>query len=157
MKNSIQFSAVFFIFSLFLGFNSCKKEDCSPTTKNTETVKKLFGFFAMGDISSFLNGSTTDCIFDVTGNQILNPGKVYFGHSGFMEFLGDLSKKGQPTLLTPIDFYESGNVVTVLGKIEFTEFASGKKCKVNFIQLWKFNSDGKMIYFKEDHDNRVCE
>jgi ketosteroid isomerase-like protein len=158
MKNIIYNFSLYLFCSIVLTCISCSKEDCpSASTKNTEIVKQLFGYFGTGDIASFLNGCTSDCIFDITGNQILNPGKVYTGHTGFMTFLGDLTLKGQPTNIQPIDFYESENVVTVNGKIEFKDFVSGRMCKANFIQIWKFNQDSKLIYFKEDHDNRVCE
>ncbi|MFN0173491.1 MAG: nuclear transport factor 2 family protein [Saprospiraceae bacterium] len=158
MKNILSISALFFLLSLSLATIGCDKEEApTPDTNNTEIVKQLFGYFGTGDIPSFLNGCDENCVFDITGNQILNPGKVYNGHDGFMAFLGDLSDKGQPTLINPIDFYESGDVVTVNGNLAFTDFATGKTCTASFIQIWKFNSAGKMVYFKEDHDNRVCQ
>lgn len=138
-------------------FTSCEKDCTSSNTKNTETVKLMFDYFGKADIPSFLALCTEDCVFDITGNQILNPGKVYIGKNGFMSFLGDLSTKGQPTLINPVDFFESNDVVTVNGNLEFKDLQSGKKCKANFLQIWKFNTEGKMIFFKEDHDHRVCE
>jgi ketosteroid isomerase-like protein len=147
------------ILSLSLTTIGCEKEkDCpAPSTKNTELVKKLFGYFGAGDIPAFLSNCDPNCVYDITGNQILNPGKVYTGNEGFMAFLGDLSGKGQPTAINPVDFYESGDVVTVNGNLTFKDFETGQTCTANFIQIWKFNAAGKMVYFKEDHDNRVCQ
>ncbi len=80
---------------------------------------------------------------------------MYNGTQGFMEFLGDISTKGQPTLVTAKEFYESEEGVTVNGEVQFTDLITNKNCKVNFIQLWKFSGD-KVSFLKEDHDNRVC-
>lgn len=157
MKHLISFSNLILLVSLLSLFTvSCKDQETIPADQNTALVKTLIGYFSKGDINSFLNGCDANCVFDVTGNQILNPGKVYNGTQGFMAFLGDLSAKGQPTVITPEEYYESGDVVTVNGKLEFKDFATGQTCKVNFIQLWKFSGD-KLIAFKEDHDNRVCQ
>lgn len=159
MKNIFSISALFLF--LALATIGCKKEEeCpapTPDTNNTESVKKLFAYFGQGDVTAYLNGHDVNCVFDITGNQILNPGKVYTGHTGFMSFLGDLSAKGQPMIINPVDFYESGDVVTVNGNLTFKNFATNQTCTVNFIQLWKFNAEGKVIYFKEDHDHRECQ
>ena len=155
MKNNLRISVLFC--AVLLATIGCQKEELTPSNINTERVKQLFGYFGAGDVPSYLNGHDTNCVFDITGNQILNPGRIYNGHAGFMEFLGDLSAKGQPTVINPLDFYESGNVVTVQGNLTFNDFATTKTCQVNFIQVWKFNDAGKVIYFKEDHDNRVCQ
>ncbi len=158
MKNILSISALFFLLSLSFATVGCDKDEAqTPDTNNTEIVKQLFVYFGTGDIPSFLNSCDANCVFDVTGNQILNPGKVYTGNDGFMAFLGDLSVKGQPTTINPVEFYEAGDVVTVSGNLSFTDFATSQTCTVNFIQIWKFNTAGKMVYFKEDHDNRVCQ
>lgn len=134
-----------------------KDDDCpAPSTKNTELVKAELNFFLTGDIPSFLAGCDPACTFDLVGNQILDPGKVYTGNDGFMAFLGDLSAKGQPTSFTPLEFFESGDVVTVTAILEFTDFATSQTCSVNVVQIWKFKDD-KVILLKEDHDSRVCE
>jgi ketosteroid isomerase-like protein len=159
MKNTAFFSMIFFSL-LFTAIGCNKDEECpapAPDTNNTETVKQLFGYFGKGDVNAYLNGHDVNCVFDITGNSILNPGKVYNGHAGFMQFLGDLSAKGQPTAINPTDFYESGDVVTATGNLTFKDLATGQTCTANFIQLWKFNAEGKVIYFKEDHDKRVCQ
>lgn len=145
---------LYFLIPLIALFCSCS-DDCPDLSSKTVLVKKQLDFFSKGDIPSFLNGCTTDCIFDLTGNQILNPGRVYLGTQGFMDFLGDLSSKGIPTLVTAKEFLESEAGVTVNGEVQFTDLATNKSCKVNFIQLWKFAGD-KVSFLKEDHDNRVC-
>lgn len=157
MKNLLSIAALAVLFSFIQTACSKDEETPVPEINNTEIVKKLFGYFGQGDVASYLAGHDENCVFDITGNQILNPGKVYNGHAGFMQFLADLSAKGQPTAINPVDFYEAGDVVTVSGTLAFKDFATGQTCTVNFIQLWKFNTEGKVIYFKEDHDNRVCQ
>ncbi len=139
----------------FLLIISCDK-DCVNLTHKTEIVKKQLNNFSTGDIPSFLEGCSTDCIFDLTGNQLLNPGKIYIGTQGFMNFLADLSIKAQPTLISSNEFYESEAGVTVTGEVQFTDLLSAQKCSVMFIQFWKFSGD-KLIYFKEDHDIRICQ
>lgn len=159
MKTIIFFSKIMLCTALFtFAATSCDKDDdCpAPSTKNTELVKAQLGFFLSGDIPSFLAGCDATCTYDLVGNQILDPGKVYNGEAGFMAFLGDLSAKGQPTNFTPLEFFESGDVVTVTAILEFTDFATTQTCSVNVVQIWKFNG-GKVILLKEDHDNRVCE
>ncbi|MFN0216079.1 MAG: nuclear transport factor 2 family protein [Saprospiraceae bacterium] len=158
MKNILSISSLFALLALSIAMVGCDKEESPiPETNNTEIVKQLFAYFGSGDIPSFLNNCDANCVFDITGNQILNPGKVYTGNDGFMAFLGDLSSKGQPTAINPLDYYESGDVVTVNGNLTFTDFATSQTCSANFIQIWKFNTAGKLVYFKEDHDHRVCQ
>ena len=134
-----------------------KKDDCpAPSTKNTELVKAELNYFLTGDIPSFLAGCDTACTYDLVGNQILNPGKVYIGNDGFMAFLGDLSAKGQPTGFEPFEFFESGEEVTVTARLTFNDIVTNQTCSVNLVQIWKFKN-GKVVLLKEDHDNRVCE
>lgn len=157
---SIQNFSIAILCTVLLGstFTACdKEEECpGPSTVNTELTQKLIGYFLSGDITSFLANCDPACEFDVTGNQILNPGKVYTGNEGFMSFLGDLSAKGQPTNFTPKEFFESGDVVTVTSTLQFTDFINSKTCTVNVVQLWRYKN-GKLILLKEDHDNRVCQ
>ncbi len=159
MKTTIFSSKIMLALALFcFAISACNKdEDCSaPSTKNTELVKAELNYFLTGDIPAFLAGCDANCTFDLVGNQILNPGKVYTGNDGFMDFLGDLSAKGQPTNFTPLEFFESGEVVTVTAVLEFNDTVNNQICQVNLVQIWKFK-DGKVILLKEDHDNRVCE
>ena len=119
---------------------------------NAATVAKLYEAFGRGDISYIINHLADDCQWIGTGKGYLPTGGTYTGKNA-AEFFKALGDSVEFTSFTPISISNfNENEVIAFGNMSGISKATGKSSSSDWAMHWKFNEEGKVVYYHDFHD-----
>lgn len=125
-------------------------------TSNTSTVASLYEAFVRGDITFILEHVADDCEWIGTGEGYLPSGGVYTGKDA-LQFFSRLKESEEFTSFTPESIHAIGNnEVVAFGTMTGNSVKTGKPLSSDWAMHWKFNGEGKVIYFHDFHDTAAA-
>jgi uncharacterized protein len=120
------------------------------------TVAKLYEAFGRGDISYIIDHLADDCRWVGSGEGSLLQGGTYIGK----EAVNFFKKLGQEEDITSFNPQSINNInedeVVVFGNMAATLRKTGKKASSDWVMHWKFNEDGKVVYFHDFFDTAAA-
>ena len=124
----------------------------TTSVNNAATVASLYEAFGRGDIAMILDHIDDSCQWVGAGNGTLPQGGTYKGKEA-IAFFQRLGATVEFTAFNPTAIHNIGdNEVVAFGNMSGTSKATGKSSSSDWTMHWKFNDDGKVIYFQDFHD-----
>lgn len=119
---------------------------------NAATVAKLYEAFGRGDISFIMKQVADNCQWVGTGEGYLPSGGTYSGKNAvnFFKALGETVDFTSFNVLSVSNFND--NEVIAFGNMAAKSKATGKPSSSDWAMHWKFNEEGKVIYYHDFHD-----
>ena len=125
-------------------------------TDNATTVAKMYQAFSRGDINYILSNIADNCTWIGAGEGTLPQGGTYIGKdaANFFKRLGENEEFNSfnPTSINNI----SDDEVVAFGDMTATSIATGNKVTCDWVMHWKFNEEGKAIYFHDFFDTAAA-
>jgi uncharacterized protein len=119
---------------------------------NAKTVAKLYEAFGRGDIPYIINHLADDCQWIGTGKGYLPTGDTYIGKNA-VNFFKKLGESAEFTSFNPISISNfNENEVIAFGNMSSISKATGKSSSSDWAMHWKFNDEGKVVYYHDFHD-----
>lgn len=146
MKIMVKFIFLFSVLVLL----TANRPQAQTTAKNPAYVMELYQLFGEGKIPDLLSRLDPNITWDATDNPIV-PGSYFTSSEDVAQFFQGLASKAQITGFQPIEAFESGENVFVVGKQSYITTDDGTSHACNWLMHWKFK-DGKPYYFKEFFD-----
>jgi hypothetical protein len=116
------------------------------------TVANLYDAFGRGDISFILDNLSDDCEWIGAGEGALPQGGTYRGKDA-ARFFQILSQNGDFNSFNPIAIANiNDDEVVAFGDMEVTSKSTGKKMSSDWVMHWRFNDEGKVVYFHDFFD-----
>lgn len=123
---------------------------------NAATVAKLYEAFGRGDIPYILNHLADDCQWIGVGEGYLPTGGTYIGKNA-VNFFKTLNETADFTSFNPLSINNiNDNEVIAFGNMSGRSKATGKSSSSDWAMHWKFNDEGKAVYFHEYHDTAAA-
>ncbi len=121
-------------------------------TDNATTVATLYAAFGRGDIPFILDHLADNCKWIGAGEGSLPQGGTYIGKDA-VHFFEKLSESGDIDVFNPAAIHNIGdNEVVAFGNIAGTSKITGKRMASDWVMHWKFNEEGKAVYFQDFFD-----
>jgi hypothetical protein len=121
-------------------------------TDNATTVATLYEAFGRGDIPFILDHIADNCKWIGAGEGSLPQGGTYIGKNA-AHFFEKLGQSVQIDVFNPVAIHNIGeNEVVVFGNIEGRSKKTGKRSASDWVMHWKFNKEGKAVYFQDFFD-----
>ncbi len=121
-------------------------------TDNATTVAQLYQAFGRGDISFIVKHIDDKCHWIGAGESFLPQGGVYKGKDA-VNFFARLGEAVEFNSFNPLAIHNIGdNEVVAFGNMTGAARNTGKVSASDWVMHWKFNNDGKVIYFQDFHD-----
>ena len=118
-------------------------------TNNATTVAKLYEAFGRGDIPYIIDHIDENCKWIGAGEGLLPQGGTYIGKDA-VNFFKRLGETEDFTAFTPVSIHNiNDNEVVAFGNMAATSKITGKKITSDWVMHWKFNDEGKAIYFQD--------
>lgn len=118
-------------------------------TNNAATVGSLYEAFGRGDIPFILGHVADDCQWIGAGGEYLPQGGTYTGKE-VMNFFVRLGGNVEFTSFNPVSISNiNANEVVAFGNMTGVSKATGKTSASDWVMHWKFNDEGKVIYFQD--------
>ena len=125
-------------------------------TDNATTVAKLYEAFVRGDIPYILSHIADDCTWIGAGEGSLPQGGTYTG-KGAVNFFIRLGESEEFNAFNPTSMNNiNDNEVVAFGNMTATSKISGKKVTSDWAMHWKFNEEGKVVYFHDFFDTAAA-
>jgi ketosteroid isomerase-like protein len=116
---------------------------------NATTVAKMYEAFGRGDIPYILNQVADDCRWIGAGGELLPSGGTYIGKDT-INFFQRLNDSVEFTSFNPVVIHNIGdNEVVAFGNMSGKSRATGKPTSSDWAMHWKFNDQGKAIYYQD--------
>lgn len=115
-------------------------------------VMTLYGAFGKGDIPGLVQMLDPNIKWDSHLNPMISNARIYKGSQDVFNFFGALKESSEITAFNPMNFYESGNTVYILGSFDYTLLKDMKKYHVNWTMSFEFAA-GKPVVFTEYFDS----
>ena len=112
----------------------------SGNGKNTNAVMDIYQLFGKGDIPGLVNSLDPNIVWDSHVNPFVQGARIYSGSQDVYHFFGSLKESTQITEFIPVHFYESGDLVYVLGSFTYIPVKDEKKYHVNWTMTWHFTN-----------------
>jgi ketosteroid isomerase-like protein len=123
---------------------------------NATTVSKLYEAFGRGDIPYILSHVANDCKWTGAGEGSLPQGGTYIGKEA-LNFFIKLNESVEFTAFNPLSVNNiNDNEVIAFGNMSGKSKATGKQSSSDWAMHWKFNDDGKVIYFQDFFDTAAA-
>ena len=123
---------------------------------NATTVTKLYEAFGRGDIPYIIDHLADDCQWIATGEGYLPAAGTYIGKNA-VEFFKTLGSLEEFTSFNPISINNfNENEVIAFGNMSGINKATGKSSSSDWAMHWKFNDEGKVIYYHDYHDTAAA-
>lgn len=121
-------------------------------TDNATTVASLYDAFGHGDIPFIVKHIDDTCKWTGAGEGFLPQGGHYTGKEA-VNFFIRLNESVEFKSFNPIAIHNIGdNEVVSFGNMSGIARATGKISSSDWVMHWKFNDDGKVIYFQDFHN-----
>ncbi len=130
----------------------------STTTSvdNATTVATLYAAFGRGDIAFILNYVDDSCEWIGAGEGSLPQGGKYTGKE-VIAFFQRLGGNVDMTVFNPTAIHNIGNnEVVSFGNMTGISKTTGKTSSSDWTMHWKFNDEGKVVYFHDFHDTAAA-
>lgn len=130
----------------------------STTTmiNHAATVATMYEAFGRGDISSVLSQVADDCKWIGAGEGSLPQGGTYIGKDAVNFFI----RLGENEEFNAFNPYSINNIneneVVAFGDMTTTSKATGKQITCDWVMHWKFNEEGKAVYFHDFYDTAAA-
>jgi uncharacterized protein len=125
-------------------------------TDNATTVTKMYDAFSRGDISYILKYIADDCKWIGAGEGTLPQGGRYVGKDA-ANFFKRLGENEEFTSFNPVSVNAiNDDEVIACGYMEAMSKATRKKVGCDWIMHWRFNEEGKVIYFHDFFDTAAA-
>jgi ketosteroid isomerase-like protein len=113
------------------------------------TVSRAFEAFGRRDVPAVLALMHPQVRVWVVTGAVVREGRPYVGHAGIREYFSDVGRLWQSLELHPIETYESGDAVVVLGEVH--AWGAAGELRQPTVWTWKF-TDGLVIDCRVDSD-----
>lgn len=124
----------------------------STLTDNATTVAQLYEAFGRGDIAFILNHIDDTCQWVGAGEGFLPQGGIYSGKEA-ANFFSRLGAAVEFASFNPIAIHNiNDDEVVAFGNMSGAARNTGKISSSDWVMHWKFNEDGKVVYFHDFHD-----
>ncbi|HMD00418.1 MAG TPA: nuclear transport factor 2 family protein [Ferruginibacter sp.] len=125
-------------------------------TDNAATVAKLYEAFGRGDVQTIIDNVDDSCEWIGGGGAYLRQGGTYQGKDA-ANFFKRLSESTEFTAFNPTAIYNVGdNEVASFGNMSGTSRVTGKSSSSDWAMHFKFNDEGKCIYFQDFHNTAAA-
>ncbi len=123
---------------------------------NAATVTAMYEAFGRGDISYILSQVADDCKWIGTGEGSLPQGGTYIGKDA-INFFTRLGENEEFNSFNPVSINAiNDNEVAAFGNMTATSKTTGKKISSEWAMHWKFNEQGKVVYFHDFFDTAAA-
>jgi uncharacterized protein len=123
---------------------------------NAATVGSLYEAFGRGDIPFILNHVADDCEWIGGGGEYLPQGGNYTGKEAINFFIR-LGGAVEFTAFNPLSINNiNANEVVAFGNMTGVSKATGKSSSSDWVMHWKFNNEGKAIYFQDFYNTAAA-
>jgi uncharacterized protein len=120
-------------------------------TNNAATVSRMYEAFGRGDIPYILSQVADNCKWIGTGEGLLPAGGTYTGKEA-VNFFKRLNESMEFTSFNPL----GDNEVVAFGNMSGKSRTTGKPSSSDWIMHWKFNDEGKAIYFQDFYNTAAA-
>jgi uncharacterized protein len=123
----------------------------STTTlvNNAATVTKLYEAFGRGDIPFIISHVADDCKWIGAGGNLLPSGGTYTGKDA-VNFFIRLNDSVEFSAFNSVSISNiNDNEVIAFGNMSGKSKATGKPSSSDWAMHWKFNNNGKVIYYQD--------
>lgn len=123
---------------------------------NAATVTKLYEAFVRGDIPYILSHVADECKWTGAGEGSLPQGGTYTGKDAINFFIR-LGEGAEFNVFNPVSINNiNDNEVVAFGNMTTTSKVTGKTVSSDWVMHWKFNDDGKVVYFHDFFDTAAA-
>lgn len=123
---------------------------------NATTVAKMYEAFSGGDIPYIISQVADNCKWIGTGEGSLPAGGTYTGKDA-ANFFKRLNESVEFTEFNPLEIHNiNNNEVAAFGNMTGISKTTGKKAYSDWAMHFKFNDDGKVIYFHDFFDTAAA-
>jgi hypothetical protein len=125
-------------------------------TNNAATVAKLYEAFGRSDIPYIISHIADDCKWIGAGEGSLPQGGTYIGKDA-VNFFMRLGESEDFSAFNPVSINAiNDNEVVAFGNMTATSKTTGKKVTSDWAMHWKFNKEGKAVYFHDFFDTAAA-
>jgi uncharacterized protein len=119
---------------------------------NSAIVASLYEAFGRGDINYIINHVDDKCKWIGAGKDILPEGGVYFGKEAINFFI-HLDESVEFTSFNPVSISRiNDHEVVAFGNMTGISKTTGKPSSSDWAMHWKFNDNGKVVFFQDFYD-----
>lgn len=123
---------------------------------NAATVTKLYEAFVRGEIPYILSHVADECKWTGAGEGSLPQGGTYTGKDAINFFIR-LGEGAEFNVFNPVSINNiNDNEVVAFGNMTTTSKVTGKTVSSDWVMHWKFNDDGKVVYFHDFFDTAAA-
>ena len=123
---------------------------------NAATVGKIYEAFGRGDIPFIISHIDDNCKWIGAGKNLLPQGGTYKGKDA-VNYFKKLGGAVQFTAFNPVSISNiNDNEVVAFGNMAGTSTVTGKPSSSDWAMHWKFNDEGKVIYYQNFHDTAAA-
>ena len=123
---------------------------------NAATVGKIYEAFGRGDIPFIISHIDDNCKWIGAGKNLLPQGGTYKGKDA-VNYFKKLGGAVQFTAFNPVSISNiNDNEVVAFGNMTGTSTVTGKPSSSDWAMHWKFNDEGKVIYYQNFHDTAAA-
>jgi ketosteroid isomerase-like protein len=116
---------------------------------NLNVVKEAYRSYQQGDIDAVLSAMVPDIDWAIVGDPAhFPPFGLRRGEAGVRDVLQSITNSVDFHEFTPQEFYDAGDVIFVLGRIDVTMKKTGRRAASDRVQVFKFR-DGKIAVYRE--------
>lgn len=123
---------------------------------NAATVGHIYEAFGRADIGYIMEHVAPDCLWTAAGANLLPHGGTYTG-TEVVNFFKGLDEELIFNAFNPLSINNLGeNEVVAFGNMDCTSKLTGKKSVSDWVMHWKFNDEGKVIFYQDYHDTAAA-
>lgn len=123
---------------------------------NAATVGSLYEAFGRGDIPFIISHIADDCHWIGAGGEYIPAGGTYIGKEA-MNFFIRLGESVEFTAFNPVSINNiNDNEVIAFGNMAGTSKATGKPSSSDWAMHWKFNEQGKVVYYQDFYNTAAA-
>ncbi len=128
----------------------------ATSVNNATTVASLYEAFGRGDIPFIVEHIADNCVWIGTGEDLIPSGGTYKGKEA-VNFFIRLGESVEMTSFNPVSISNiNEDEVVSFGNMSGISKATGKLSSSDWAMHWKFNDDGKVIYFHDFHNTAAA-
>lgn len=121
-------------------------------TDNAATIASVYDAFVKADIPFILEKIDDTCLWTGAGEGFLPQGGTYKGKEAG-NFFKALAETLEFTAFNPVAIHNIGNnEVAAFGNLATISKNTGKPYSTDWAMHWKFNDEGKIIYYQDFHN-----
>ena len=128
----------------------------ATSVNNAATVANLYEAFGSGDIPFILEHIDDNCQWIAAGEGYLPTGGTYKGKDA-VNFFIRLGESVDFSSFNPVTINNiNDNEVISFGNMSGTSKSTGKASSSDWAMHWKFNEEGKLVYYQDFHNTAAA-